>query len=328
MPWLRPGRKMAKEGDSIQGWPLEVDHFVFRNQDVAVASTVKKETIGHFVWNAIVLVLFLGIAVGLGILKSGASSSNCLIICALGSKLSQLFFLRLTLYLRLAWQQSWYINCSKRPFTMTTKPLPILSMGQIWFVAIFTASVTGLPVALFCDTHPWVIASPILLGVILILSLEFSSERRMAANHGLSSELLHVRASYPAVQFNTPLWKCNLDVFTILLATPLLLPLGLIIAMIVRVTSKGSILYAQTRVGYKGRSFLIYKFRTWYVTEITTVQGHGYQTEYRHELTRIGRLLRLSGMDTLPNLINVLRGEMSLVGPSPCSTMDFQKYLP
>src|ERR1017187_7188332 len=121
---------------------------------------------------------------------------------------------------------------------MTTKPLPILSLGQVCSSDLFIGSVTGLPVALFCDAHPWVIASPILLGVVLILAGEISSERQMAANQNSAPALEHTRTSYPAVQFNTPLWKRGFDVLIILLATPVFLPLGLIIATIVRADRK------------------------------------------------------------------------------------------
>jgi exopolysaccharide production protein ExoY len=138
-----------------------------------------------------------------------------------------------------------------------------------------------------------------------------------------------------------PRWKRALDVTVILLALPLLIPLGLLIVAIIRIVSTGPVLFKQERVGYLGRRFMCLKFRTMFVgVDTATHQGHlnhlmDSDTPMvkmdAHGDTRIipfGVPLRASGLDELPQLINVLRGEMSLVGPRPCLPYESNKYLP
>ena len=132
-----------------------------------------------------------------------------------------------------------------------------------------------------------------------------------------------------------------LDIVLIVMALPLLLPLGMLIGLLIRIVSAGPILFKQERIGYLGERFLCYKFRTMFVNSDTTVhRGHLNQLMNSdvpmmkmdsHGDPRIipfGRLLRASGLDELPQLINVLRGEMSLVGPRPCVAYEYEKYLP
>jgi len=144
-------------------------------------------------------------------------------------------------------------------------------------------------------------------------------------------------------QFETagfPLWKRLLDISFILLAMPLLLPLVLLIAVIIRMVSKGPILFQQERVGYLGGKFMCLKFRTMFFgADAVSHQGHLQQlissdapmmkmdTQGDSRIIPFGRWLRSSGLDELPQLINVLRGEMSLVGPRPCLSYESEKYL-
>ncbi len=93
------------------------------------------------------------------------------------------------------------------------------------------------------------------------------------------------------------------------------LPLWIIITLLVRFDSKGAALFRQNRVGQFGKIFEIYKFRTMY--ENTNKYGHAPQKTNDRRITRAGRLLRKLSLDELPQLINVLKGEMSLVGPRP-----------
>ena len=137
-----------------------------------------------------------------------------------------------------------------------------------------------------------------------------------------------------------PQWKRTLDITLIIVALPLLLPLIILIGLLIRIVSKGPILFKQERIGYLGERFLCYKFRTMFVNSDTTVhQGHLNQLMNSdapmlkmdlHGDPRIipfGKLLRASGLDELPQFINVLRGEMSLVGPRPCVPYEYEKYL-
>ncbi len=102
----------------------------------------------------------------------------------------------------------------------------------------------------------------------------------------------------------------------LVLASCLLLlfaPVMLIIALLIRVTMGRPILFRQPRIGYKGRVFQIYKFRT--MTDERDEQGNLLPDEQR--LTAVGRFLRSLTLDELPELFNVIKGEMSLVGPRP-----------
>lgn len=123
------------------------------------------------------------------------------------------------------------------------------------------------------------------------------------------------------------------------MAAPFLLPLMLVLGILVRIVSQGPVLFRQERVGHLGQRFMCFKFRTMFVNADTTVhQGHLNQLmDADTPLTKMdakgdpriipfGRLLRASGLDELPQLINVLRGEMSLVGPRPCLPYEFNRY--
>jgi lipopolysaccharide/colanic/teichoic acid biosynthesis glycosyltransferase len=138
-----------------------------------------------------------------------------------------------------------------------------------------------------------------------------------------------------------PGWKRTLDVVAILLALPFLLPLAIVIGLVIRSVSTGPILFKQERVGYRGRRFMCLKFRTMFCgAETSTHQGHLQQLmDANVPMTKMdakgdsriipfGKLLRSSGLDELPQLVNVLQGEMSLVGPRPCLPYEAAKYLP
>jgi lipopolysaccharide/colanic/teichoic acid biosynthesis glycosyltransferase len=136
-------------------------------------------------------------------------------------------------------------------------------------------------------------------------------------------------------------WKRTLDILLILLALPVLIPLMLFVALLIRSGSRGPVLFMQERVGYLGRRFMCFKFRTMFVdADTSTHQGHLHQLMNSNtpmtkmdskgdpRIIPFGLLLRASGLDELPQLINVLRGEMSLVGPRPCLPYEYEKYLP
>jgi exopolysaccharide production protein ExoY len=136
-------------------------------------------------------------------------------------------------------------------------------------------------------------------------------------------------------------WKRTLDVLLILLALPFLLPLVVFVALLIRSVSAGPVLFRQERVGLKGRRFMCFKFRTMFVDADTAMhKGHLHQLMNSNtpmmkmdskgdpRIIPFGVLLRASGLDELPQLINVLRGEMSLVGPRPCLPYEYERYLP
>jgi lipopolysaccharide/colanic/teichoic acid biosynthesis glycosyltransferase len=137
-----------------------------------------------------------------------------------------------------------------------------------------------------------------------------------------------------------PRWKRALDITLIVLSLPVTLPVMICIAAIIRFVSDGPILFRQERIGYKGRRFMCFKFRTM-IAGIETASHEGHLTTLMSSnkpmekmdtkgdprIIPFGVPLRSSGLDELPQLINVLRGDMSLVGPRPCVPYEYEKYL-
>ncbi|MBM3472610.1 MAG: sugar transferase [Armatimonadetes bacterium] len=103
-----------------------------------------------------------------------------------------------------------------------------------------------------------------------------------------------------------------------LIASLCLVPLGLLLALLVKLTSRGPVLYIAPRVGRGGRCFRMLKFRSMYVgaPAIVTEDNMVVVEENDPRLTPVGKVLRM-GFDELPQLINVLKGEMALIGPRP-----------
>jgi exopolysaccharide biosynthesis polyprenyl glycosylphosphotransferase len=109
--------------------------------------------------------------------------------------------------------------------------------------------------------------------------------------------------------------KRGMDILLSLLALIILSPLFLIIAILIKTSSKGPVIYSQERVGRHDHPFNIYKFRT--MVQDAEKDGPRLSSREDPRVTRVGRFLRRTRLDELPNFINVLKGEMSLVGPRP-----------
>lgn len=150
-----------------------------------------------------------------------------------------------------------------------------------------------------------------------------------------------IRESEEALVTGLPLWKRALDFVIILILAPALLMFGGIVALMVFCGSSGPIFFRQRRVGHKGREFICYKFRTMHVNaETDSHRGHAthliksekpmtkLDTHRDPRLIPLGAALRATGLDELPQLINVLRGEMSIVGPRPCIPYEYELYEP
>ena len=144
-----------------------------------------------------------------------------------------------------------------------------------------------------------------------------------------------------AVPKGVPAWKRALDLALILVSLPVVLPFGFLLALIVRLTSPGPILFKQERIGYRGGRFLCLKFRTMKINaDVGIHKGHldslmksnqpmvKLDAKGDARLVPFGLMIRTLGLDELPQLINVLRGEMSIVGPRPCISYEFEQYLP
>ena len=105
------------------------------------------------------------------------------------------------------------------------------------------------------------------------------------------------------------------DIAISLAILALTLPVMLLAAALVRLTSKGPILYRQVRVGLHGRHFVLFKFRS--MAENAEPEGPAWAARHDTRVTAMGRVMRRTRIDELPQLLNVLRGEMSIVGPRP-----------
>lgn len=105
-------------------------------------------------------------------------------------------------------------------------------------------------------------------------------------------------------------------VFSVVLLI-VLFPLLLLVSTIIRIDSKGPVLFRQKRIGLDGKEFLIAKFRTMVVDAEHLGEGKRVSNEQDLRITKFGKILRRSSLDELPQLLNVVKGDMSLIGPRP-----------
>jgi lipopolysaccharide/colanic/teichoic acid biosynthesis glycosyltransferase len=157
--------------------------------------------------------------------------------------------------------------------------------------------------------------------------MEYISTRSLFSRHQIAEAI--------------PTWKRAIDFLGCLAALPVLILVTLIMTIVTKLISPGPVLFRQERVGYKGRRFKIYKFRSMHVNSDT----RGHQDYFKglvgtnapmvkldakgdSRLIPGAWLLRATGLDELPQIINVLRGEMSLVGPRPCLPSEAELYQP
>lgn len=147
--------------------------------------------------------------------------------------------------------------------------------------------------------------------------------------------------THPDDPVSVPVWKRSLDWALILLTIPIWAPVMLLIGLGIKFFSRGPILFKQERVGLNRQRFTCLKFRTMKVN----ADSAGHQRHLKSlmqsqvPMTKLdaagdprlipgGMLLRATGLDELPQLFNVLRGEMSLVGPRPCTLYEYDGFLP
>lgn len=149
------------------------------------------------------------------------------------------------------------------------------------------------------------------------------------------SGLLHARED----RSTSPIWKRTVDLGFILVSLPVLLPLFALIGAWVKISSPGPVFFRQTRIGLRGKEFTIYKFRSMEVRADTSSHEAHVEHLVKGDLPMVkldsigdvrmvwgGRMLRVFGLDELPQIINVMRGEMSLVGPRPCLPSELNHY--
>jgi lipopolysaccharide/colanic/teichoic acid biosynthesis glycosyltransferase len=142
-----------------------------------------------------------------------------------------------------------------------------------------------------------------------------------------------------------PLWKKCIDILGAGFGLVASAPLFLIVSIIIKVVSPGPIFFRQVRVGYRGEHFELFKFRTMHV-DVDTSEHETYlsklirggnegsissdtpmeKIDNKNQIIPFGTILRKSCIDELPQLINVLRGEMSLIGPRPAIPYEVEQY--
>lgn len=136
-----------------------------------------------------------------------------------------------------------------------------------------------------------------------------------------------------------PAWKRGFDFTVLLITSPMWLPVGLCVALAIKIGSRGPILFRQERVGHRGSRFTCFKFRT--MKPDAPTQSHQMHVKdlIRSSLpmTKLdsgvddrlipgGNWIRAAGLDELPQILNILRGDMSIVGPRPCIPYEFDLY--
>lgn len=158
------------------------------------------------------------------------------------------------------------------------------------------------------------------------------------------SQPINARAAMPSETCHPavmPGWKRVFDVAAVLVTLPAWLPVCAFVALVIKIGSRGPLIFRQDRVGQGGRIFTCFKFRT---MQINANQGTHHEhvkdliqssapmvkldSEYDGRLTRGGSWIRAGGLDELPQLFNILRGEMSVVGPRPCIPYEYALYQP
>lgn len=124
--------------------------------------------------------------------------------------------------------------------------------------------------------------------------------------------------------FSFMIFKRIFDIILVLLLSPFVLLLGLIIAVLIKLDSKGPVFFIQERVGQGGRIYKMIKFRTMYIDAEKNGPTQAEKDDKR--ITRVGKILRKFRLDEIPQFINVLKGEMTLIGPRPEQVKFVEEY--
>lgn len=138
-----------------------------------------------------------------------------------------------------------------------------------------------------------------------------------------------------------PAWKRGFDCFVLLATAPIWLPVAIGVALAIRLGSPGPLIFRQDRIGYRGRIFVCFKFRTMtpnakhdthrmHVKDLinSSVPMTKLDSGVDDRLIPGGNWIRAAGLDELPQILNILRGEMSIVGPRPCIPYEYDLYEP
>ena len=173
------------------------------------------------------------------------------------------------------------------------------------------------------------------IGVILRLQSTLSPMAYTNAYLDTFNDLSFLTFNHTQRNYFAFMWKSFMDFWISFGILFLLSPFMLIIALLIKFTSKGPVIFKQERVGLRGRKFYIYKFRTMVqnaeqmkakLMELNESDGPAFKIKKDPRITPIGRFLRKTGVDELPQLFNVMKGEMSLIGPRPPLPDEVEKY--
>lgn len=143
------------------------------------------------------------------------------------------------------------------------------------------------------------------------------------------------RSTIVPVMTSTQPWKRPFDLTLGLVILALLVPVFAVIAALVKLSSAGPVMFVQTRIGKDGTPFAIYKFRSMYMDAearraalLATSDREGicFKSKNDPRITPVGRWLRRLSLDELPQILNVLKGDMSLVGPRPALPSEVAAY--
>lgn len=155
----------------------------------------------------------------------------------------------------------------------------------------------------------------------------------------LSSSAAYVpsKQAHPSLHSVTGFLKRAFDLSLVLVAAPAYVPVMLAVAAAIKLDSRGPVFFVQKRVGLNGDHFHMYKFRSMRidaenllqeVQHLNEMKGPLFKIKNDPRVTKIGRLIRKTSLDELPQLINVLKGEMSLVGPRPPLVSEVEQFEP
>lgn len=180
---------------------------------------------------------------------------------------------------------------------------------------------------------------PLVKNVAFVPDLVGAPVENLVADSLGESNVIFLRVKNNSKRWYNRLFKRIFDLTLTLSGLIFALPLGLVIALLIRLDSKGPILFSHKRVGQNGKYFGCLKFRSMVINseevlkellekdpEAKAEWEREYKLKNDPRITRIGKILRKTSLDELPQLINVIKGEMSLVGPRPIIKDEIEKY--
>lgn len=172
-------------------------------------------------------------------------------------------------------------------------------------------------------------------GILIRLDTDVFDLKFVRHPEDASDGISHVIASGNGIDGWQLLMKRTFDIVGSLVLLILLSSLFLVVALLIKLTSPGKVFFSQKRVGLNKRQFTMYKFRTMVpaaesiqeeLTHLNEMSGPVFKIKNDPRVTAVGRILRKTSIDELPQLFNVLKGDMSLVGPRAMSVRDYQFF--